>query len=249
MFLGLKIPKQIRETSTERSARSHYHSRVALCRGLPARPQATLNEKIPAWSAFELATRRKHRNRGKGMASADTDGSSINTAGPDNEREALLQTDQGTTTATSSARAGNLDVESGLQAPFQSPDEKTGSRPVRVDLLATLSLLAVAVIWGTYSPVLRYLYQLDGPPTPAVLTAVRGTFQALILLLPGFFIGNCPTNLVLTRAVHGYTCYLHVRAPLTSYCLRDIENDACARNTHFADWWLLRPHSTGFAQV
>ncbi len=64
-----------------------------------------------------------------------------------------------------------------------------GSPPAGVDVLAQLSLLAVAFIWGTYTPALRFLYQTPGPPSAAVLTGVRSTIQALTLVLPSLLVG------------------------------------------------------------
>lgn len=51
-------------------------------------------------------------------------------------------------------------------------------------LVDTLSLVAVSGLWATYSPALRYLYMLPGPPTPATLTASRALLQAACLLPP-----------------------------------------------------------------
>ena len=46
-----------------------------------------------------------------------------------------------------------------------------------------LCLCGVAILWGSYSPVVRYIYSCPGPPTPAALTAVRTVIQAIALLL------------------------------------------------------------------
>ena len=46
-----------------------------------------------------------------------------------------------------------------------------------------LCLCGVAILWGSYSPVVRYIYSCSGPPTPAALTAVRTVIQAVALLL------------------------------------------------------------------
>ncbi|CAL5219340.1 g1154 [Coccomyxa viridis] len=46
-----------------------------------------------------------------------------------------------------------------------------------------LYLVAVAALWGSYAPALRFLYSLNGPPSPEVLTAVRAVLQALSLVL------------------------------------------------------------------
>ncbi len=44
-----------------------------------------------------------------------------------------------------------------------------------------LALATVAVLWGSYSPTLRWLYTLDQPPTPVALTAARTVIQAAAL--------------------------------------------------------------------
>lgn len=49
-----------------------------------------------------------------------------------------------------------------------------------------LCLCGVAILWGSYSPVVRYIYSCPGAPTPAALTAVRTVIQALALLLSDF---------------------------------------------------------------
>lgn len=46
-----------------------------------------------------------------------------------------------------------------------------------------LCLCGVAILWGSYSPVVRYIYSCPGAPTPAALTAVRTVIQAVALLL------------------------------------------------------------------
>ena len=46
-----------------------------------------------------------------------------------------------------------------------------------------LCLCGVAILWGSYSPVVRYIYSCPGAPTPAALTAVRTVIQAIALLL------------------------------------------------------------------
>lgn len=46
----------------------------------------------------------------------------------------------------------------------------------------SISLLCVSLLWSTYSPALRYLFSLPGPPTPAALTTVRAVMQASCLL-------------------------------------------------------------------
>jgi hypothetical protein len=44
-----------------------------------------------------------------------------------------------------------------------------------------LALATVALLWGSYSPTLRWLYTLDQPPTPVALTAARTVIQAAVL--------------------------------------------------------------------
>ena len=50
-------------------------------------------------------------------------------------------------------------------------------------LTGQLCLCGVAILWGSYSPVVRYIYSCPGPPTPAALTAVRTVIQAVVLLI------------------------------------------------------------------
>lgn len=65
-------------------------------------------------------------------------------------------------------------------------------------LKAQLCLCGVAVLWGTYSPVVRYIYACDGPPSPAALTAVRTVIQAFVLLASNVFIARQRLNSVAT---------------------------------------------------
>ena len=58
-----------------------------------------------------------------------------------------------------------------------------------------LCLCGVAILWGSYSPVVRYIYSCPGPPTPAALTAVRTVIQAVVLLV---------SDAVLRRQQGGY---------------------------------------------
>ena len=57
-------------------------------------------------------------------------------------------------------------------------------------LAAQLCLCGVAVLWGTYSPVVRFIYASDGPPSPATLTAVRTVIQAAVLLASNAFVSR-----------------------------------------------------------
>lgn len=43
-------------------------------------------------------------------------------------------------------------------------------------------LLLVSLLWGTYTPALRLVYGMPGPPNAAVVTGVRGALQVLLLL-------------------------------------------------------------------
>jgi len=61
-------------------------------------------------------------------------------------------------------------------------------------LSGQLCLCGVAILWGSYSPVVRYIYSCSGPPTPAALTAVRTVIQAFVLLV---------SDLILRRQQHG----------------------------------------------
>ncbi len=64
----------------------------------------------------------------------------------------------------------------------------------RALLSGQLCLCGVAILWGSYSPVVRYIYSCSGPPTPAALTAVRTVIQAFVLLV---------SDLILRRQQHG----------------------------------------------
>ena len=81
-----------------------------------------------------------------------------------------------------------------LQSPLRSseaPDNESASEgrsmyepAVSREALTSgqLCLCGVAILWGSYSPVVRYIYSCSGPPTPAALTAVRTVIQAAVLL-------------------------------------------------------------------
>lgn len=91
-----------------------------------------------------------------------------------------------------------------LPRPSEAPE--TESEPAERDmsdlssfnnralLSGQLCLCGVAILWGSYSPVVRYIYSCSGPPTPAALTAVRTVIQAFVLLV---------SDLVLRRQQHG----------------------------------------------
>lgn len=42
-------------------------------------------------------------------------------------------------------------------------------------------LLGVAFLWGSYTPMLKVLFELEGGPTPECVAWIRGTLQAIIL--------------------------------------------------------------------
>jgi hypothetical protein len=54
--------------------------------------------------------------------------------------------------------------------------------PPRPSLSPTLLLVGVTLLWGTFTPALRFLYALDHPPSPALLTALRTVIAAAALL-------------------------------------------------------------------
>ena len=80
------------------------------------------------------------------------------------------------TDGSTSVEERSTNSAAGQHTEAASPDDATA-----VD---TLSLLAVSGLWSTYSPALRYLYMLPGPPTPVALTTSRALLQAACLLPP-----------------------------------------------------------------
>uniref|UniRef100_A0A061R1I1 EamA domain-containing protein n=1 Tax=Tetraselmis sp. GSL018 TaxID=582737 RepID=A0A061R1I1_9CHLO len=54
--------------------------------------------------------------------------------------------------------------------------------------VGTFALVAVAFLWGTYTPVLRFLYANPGAPSPSMLTATRGILGSLILGLSSLLV-------------------------------------------------------------
>ncbi len=74
-------------------------------------------------------------------------------------------------------------------------------------LSGQLCLCGVAFLWGSYSPVVRYMYSCSGPPTPATLTAVRTVIQAAVLVVSEF---------VLRQQQHGAPQKAKVRRPSSS---------------------------------
>ena len=77
-----------------------------------------------------------------------------------------------------SAKKGNADSQ-------QTDPDMADLSSISKDSLLTgqLCLCGVAILWGSYSPVVRYIYSCPGPPTPAALTAVRTVIQAIVLLI------------------------------------------------------------------
>ena len=112
------------------------------------------------------------------MAAQDAEECAAAGAGLDDEGEALLRPEPDEEAASCGG------------PPAAAATQESAGGPYSAELLAQLSLIAVAFIWGTYSPALRYLYEsTEGPPSPAVLTAVRGVIQAALLLLPSLLSG------------------------------------------------------------
>ena len=95
------------------------------------------------------------------------------------------------------------------QTDSPPPDDATA--------IDTLSLLAVSGLWSTYSPALRYLYMLPGPPAPAALTASRALLQAACLLPP----------LLLSQGLQNQ----HVSKPGSAQQARDTETTSCMRSS------------------
>ena len=93
-----------------------------------------------------------------------------------------------------------------------------------VDVVAQLSLLVVAFIWGTYTPALRFLYQTAGPPSAAVLTGVRSTIQALTLVLPSLLVGATFTGLK-TSCMSTSSCAVVAHRPGSKSCSRSFNTE------------------------
>lgn len=73
-----------------------------------------------------------------------------------------------------------------VAVPDASPsDSPQGSHPERASSFAPrATLLLVPLLWATYNPALRFIYESDAPPSPAELTAVR----MLVSLVPFSFV-------------------------------------------------------------
>ncbi|GFR42679.1 hypothetical protein Agub_g3490, partial [Astrephomene gubernaculifera] len=52
----------------------------------------------------------------------------------------------------------------------------------RSQLFGVLSLLATAFLWGSYSPVLKFLFTSPHPPSAALMTACQSLLAAVLLL-------------------------------------------------------------------
>ncbi|DBA99068.1 TPA: hypothetical protein ACH3X1_014204 [Trebouxia sp. C0004] len=72
-------------------------------------------------------------------------------------------------------------------------------------LSGQLCLCGVAILWGSYSPVVRYIYSCSGPPTPAALTAVRTVIQAFVLLV---------SDVIVRRQQYGSPAKAKTRRPI-----------------------------------
>lgn len=90
---------------------------------------------------------------------------------------ALQEKDSDRLGASDSSRVAensqDLHTEKAQSTKLDSPDATAAD---------TVSLLCVSLLWSTYSPALRYLFSLPGPPTPAALTSIRAVLQAACLL-------------------------------------------------------------------
>ena len=97
-------------------------------------------------------------------------------------------------------------VQADVPARAQRNDDQVSVQPKKMTaelgkegpnvLKAQLCLCGVAVLWGTYSPVVRYIYACDGPPSPAALTAVRTVIQAVVLLASNVLVARQQLNSV-----------------------------------------------------
>lgn len=109
------------------------------------------------------------------------------------------------------------------RSPYTSDEPEGTSEPAersmsdishssdRALLRGQLCLCGVAILWGSYSPVVRYIYACSGPPTPAALTAVRTVIQAAVLL---------SSDVVLRRKQPGLPQKTKIRRPSSSPVLK-----------------------------
>ena len=93
---------------------------------------------------------------------------------------------------TLSVSASEGDQGSKLDASGSMSD--TVSPNTQALLTGQLCLCGVAILWGSYSPIVRYIYASPGPPSPAAFTAVRAVVQAGLLLASDFFVRHGQTN-------------------------------------------------------
>ena len=78
------------------------------------------------------------------------------------------------------AKKSETDFQPALEEPGMADLSSGGKQSL---VAGQLCLCGVAILWGSYSPVVRYIYSCPGAPTPAALTAVRTVIQAVALLL------------------------------------------------------------------
>ncbi|GMH32627.1 hypothetical protein BSKO_00461 [Bryopsis sp. KO-2023] len=95
--------------------------------------------------------------------------------GQENARVNCVKVDLQQTGAT----ATGLEEAEGKDSLHEERDQPPQDSEV---VLGRIMLCVVAALWGTYAPALKYLYSLPGPPSPAVLTAVRSIIGAGVLL-------------------------------------------------------------------
>jgi len=94
-------------------------------------------------------------------------------------------------------QAERSNLESSTESTYGAPHSPEGNARDPPPLTSpTISgnayLLAVSVLWGSYTPTLRALFTLPGGPTPFVVTAARGIIQAALLLTAFAVQGSVP---------------------------------------------------------
>lgn len=85
---------------------------------------------------------------------------------------------------------GHLQSEQGAVNGWNIQPETASGTAENQDrrAMGRLLLLLVAVLWGTYSPAMKYMYSLPGRPTPVVLTALKAVIAALALLFSSMIV-------------------------------------------------------------
>jgi len=64
----------------------------------------------------------------------------------------------------------------------EEEEEKSGSNSNKSSFVAgNALLLGVAFLWGSYTPMLKVLFEMEGGPTPECVAWIRGSLQAIIL--------------------------------------------------------------------